>query len=319
MFFAIAAVIIGLVALIWSADRFVLGAASSASKLGMSPMLIGLTIVAIGTSAPEMVVSAVASIDGMGNIAIGNALGSNIANIALVLGATALISPIPFKKNLIKFDLLMLIGISLIGAYTLYDLSLDVVDALLLIATLLISLFIFYKKDQRDNAHNKEELAEFIDDSMSLKAAIIWMLVGMLILMISSKSLVWGASEIARYFGVSDLIIGLTIVAIGTSLPELAASVASAYRQHHDIAIGNVIGSNMFNLLAVMPIPGLVSLTQVEADAFYRDTSVMMALTVGLFVLCALNYKRLKLGRISGILLLISYVIYLAFLARNQF
>lgn len=319
MFFAIAAVIVGLLALIWSADRFVLGAASSASKLGMSPMLIGLTIVAIGTSAPEMVVSAVASIDGMGNIAIGNALGSNIANIALVLGVTALISPIPFKKNLIKFDLLMLIGISLIGAYTLYDLSLDVVDALLLIATLLISLFIFYKKDQRDNAHNKEELAEFIDDSMSLKAAIIWMLAGMLILMISSKSLVWGASEIARYFGISELIIGLTIVAIGTSLPELAASIASAYRQHHDIAIGNVIGSNMFNLLAVMPIPGLISVTQVEADAFYRDTSVMMALSVALFLLCALNYKRLKLGRISGILLLISYVVYLAFLARNQF
>lgn len=319
MFFAIAAVVIGLVALIWSADRFVLGAASSASKLGMSPMLIGLTIVAIGTSAPEMVVSTVAGIDGMGNIAIGNALGSNIANIALVLGVTALISPIPFKKNLVRFDLLMLIGVSLIGAYTLYDLSLNFMDALVLIATLVMSLFVFYKREQRDKSHNQEELADFIDDSMSLKAAIIWMLVGMLILILSSKALVWGASDIARYLGVSELIIGLTIVAIGTSLPELAASIASAYRQHHEIAIGNVIGSNMFNLLAVMPIPGLISVTQVEADAFYRDTSVMLALTVGLFILCALNYKRLKLGRISGTVLLISYVVYLAFLARNQF
>lgn len=318
MLTATAAVILGLIALVWSADRFVLGAASSASKLGMSPMLIGVTIVAIGTSAPEMFVSTIASIDGVGNIAIGNALGSNIANIALVLGATALISPIPFKRSLVRFDLPTLIVISLIGVYTLYDLVLDLFDAVILLTTLVVSLIIFYQKDKRENASNTEELAEFIDDDISLKAAIGWMILGMLVLVASSKSLVWGASEIARYFGLSDLIIGLTIVAIGTSLPELAASVASAYRKQHDIAIGNVIGSNMFNLLAVMPIPGLFAATAVEPEALYRDTSIMMALTFGLLFICVLNYKKLKVGRFWGALLLVSYGLYLLLLTQNS-
>lgn len=317
MFTATAAVVLGLIALVWSADRFVLGAASSASKLGMSPMLIGVTIVAIGTSAPEMFVSTIASIDGVGNIAIGNALGSNIANIALVLGATALISPIPFKRSLIRFDLPLLIIISLIGVYCLYDLVLDKTNALILYATLVVSLFILYKKDKRNNGAS-DEAAEFIDSQISLKAAMGWMILGMLVLIASSKSLVWGASEIARYFGLSDLIIGLTIVAIGTSLPELAASVASAYRKQHDIAIGNVIGSNMFNLLAVMPIPGLFAATPVESEALYRDTSVMMALTFGLLFICVLNYKRLKVGRYWGAFLLVSYGLYLLLLMQNS-
>ncbi len=314
MFIAVVAVIVGLIALVWSADRFVLGAASSAAKLGMSPMLIGITIVAIGTSAPEMFVSTIASLDGMGNIAIGNALGSNIANIALVLGATALISPVPFQRALVRFDMPLLLIVSFIGVYCLYDLQLDMQDALLLIATLMVSMFILYQKDKH-REHAAEVDNEFIHQELSLKVALGWVLLGMVVLILSSKSLVWGASIIARYFGLSDLIIGLTIVAIGTSLPELAASIASAYRKQHDIAIGNIIGSNLFNLLAVMPIPGLFMATSVEAPALYRDASVMLGLTVALWLFCTLNYKQRKLGRIIGALLLGSYGVYLAALA----
>lgn len=315
MLIAITAVVGGLIALVWSADRFVLGAASTAAKLGMSPMLIGITIVAIGTSAPEMFVSTIASLDGMGNIAIGNALGSNIANIALVLGATAIISPIPFKPTLVRFDLPLLLAISLIGAYCLYDLRLDLFDALLLMTTLVISMVIMYQKDKRRKHSNDDASSEFIHTELSLKVALGWMLLGMVVLIVSSKGLVWGASNIARYFGLSDLIIGLTIVAIGTSLPELAASIASAYRQQHDIAIGNVIGSNMFNLLAVMPIPGLFMTTAVEPAALHRDTSIMLGLTVLLWLFCAFNYKTGKLGRVVGAVLLTSYVAYLLLLA----
>jgi len=311
MLLAYGSILIGLVILVWSADRFVIGAAATARRLGMSPLLVGLTIVSIGTSAPEMFVSTMASLDGAGNLAIGNALGSNITNIALVLGVTALVSPIPLQKKLLKKELPLLVLISIIGGLVLADLELNWIDASILIAALVFALYLMFQDSQESGeAIVDEEEAEAIEGT-DLKSALFWLVVGLAALMLSSKMLVWGATEVARAFGVSDLVIGLTIVAIGTSLPELAASVASALKGHHDIAIGNVIGSNMFNLLAVMPIPGLVAVTAVEPMALYRDYSVMMALTIALLILFLISYRKGTLGRASGALLSACYAGYL--------
>ncbi|WP_338353350.1 calcium/sodium antiporter, partial [Thalassolituus oleivorans] len=274
------AVLLGLIVLVWSADKFVIGAAATARHLGMSPLLVGLTIVSIGTSAPEMFVSAMAAIDGAGNLAIGNALGSNITNILLVLGVTALIAPIALQRSLLKKELPLLLLVSIIGGLTLMDLELNLIDAAILIVALIIALYLMFldSSESGEAVVDEDEAAEI--ENTSMKSAMFWLVIGLAALMVSSKLLVWGSTGIAQAFGVSDLVIGLTIVAIGTSLPELAASVASALKGHHDIAIGNVIGSNIFNMLAVMPIPGLLAVTAVEPMAFERDYMVMMGATI---------------------------------------
>ncbi len=320
MLSASAAVIVGLIILVWSADKFVIGAAATARRLGMSPLLVGLTIVAMGTSAPEMFVSAMAALDGAGNLAVGNALGSNITNIALVLGVTALISPIPLQKKLLKKELPLLVLISIIGGLTLADLELNMVDGLILIGAMIVALYLMFQESSESGEAVEEEDEAAEIENTPLSKAVIELVIGLAALMISSKMLVWGATLIAREFGISDLVIGLTIVAIGTSLPELAASVASALKGHHDIAIGNVIGSNMFNLLTVMPIPGLLAVTQVDALALYRDYAVMMVLTIALLVLFLLSYRKGKLGRIPGAMLTTSFVAYMTtlFFMANQ-
>tara|TARA_B100001250_G_C19778166_1_gene780577 strand:- start:207 stop:1241 length:1035 start_codon:yes stop_codon:yes gene_type:complete len=312
MILEIGAVLAGLVLLVWSADQFVVGAAATARHLGMSPLLVGLTIVSIGTSAPEMFVSAMAALDNAGNLAIGNAIGSNITNIGLVLGITALIAPIPIQKQMMKKELPLLLVVSVIGGLVLLDLSLNLMDSMILLAAFLISMFILFRfqGDSGEPAMDEEE-AEAIEHTSTAKALVL-LVAGLAVLMVSSKLLVWGATGIAQTLGVSDLVIGLTIVAIGTSLPELAASVASALKGHHDIAIGNVIGSNLFNLLIVMPVPGLITITAVEPDAFNRDYMVMMGLTTALILLIMLNFRNGRVGRFSGVLLTGSYVAYLA-------
>ncbi|MFP6789858.1 MAG: calcium/sodium antiporter [Thalassolituus sp.] len=305
------AVLLGLIVLVWSADKFVIGAAATARHLGMSPLLVGLTIVSIGTSAPEMFVSAMAAIDGAGNLAIGNALGSNITNILLVLGVTALIAPIALQRSLLKKELPLLLLVSIIGGLTLMDLELNLIDAAILIVALIIALYLMFldSSESGEAVVDEDEAAEI--ENTNMKSAIFWLVIGLAALMVSSKLLVWGATGIAHAFGVSDLVIGLTIVAIGTSLPELAASVASALKGHHDIAIGNVIGSNIFNMLAVMPIPGLLAVTAVEPMAFERDYMVMMGATIMLIALFALNYRKGTMGRVSGLLMISAYIVYL--------
>lgn len=312
MYAEIGAVLVGLVLLVWSADKFVIGAAATARHLGMSPLLVGLTIVSIGTSAPEMFVSAMASLDGAGNLAIGNALGSNITNIALVLGITALVAPIPLQKGLLKKELPLLVIVSLLGGVVLFDLELNMMDAGILIVAFVFALYLMFQdsSESGENGMDEDEAAEI--ENTTTGKAVFWLLTGLILLMVASKALVWGATGIATAMGVSELVIGLTIVAIGTSLPELAASVASALKGHHDIAIGNVIGSNIFNLLAVMPIPGLLAVTAVEPMALYRDYVVMMALTIGLVLLFLICYRKGTLGRITGSLLTTAYAVYLA-------
>lgn len=320
MLTALIAVVIGLVLLVWSADKFVLGAAATATRLGMSPLLVGLTIVGIGTSAPELLVSAVAAIDGVGNLAIGNAVGSNITNIGLVLGVTALIAPIPLQQKLLRKELPLLLLVTVLASLTLVDLRLTFLDAIFLIIGMIVAMYIMFQEsgDAGEPLVDEDEAAAI--QSLSPGMAMFWLVAGLAVLMASSKALVWGATIIAQSFGVSELVIGLTIVAIGTSLPELASSVASALKGHHEIAIGNVIGSNIFNLLMVMPIPGLLAGIEVDPLALYRDVSVMIVFTAALLLLFVTNRKSGLLGRGSGILLLASFVAYMLslFLMANE-
>jgi len=314
MLTAIAAILVGLVILVWSADRFVFGAAATARHLGMSPLLIGMTIVSLGTSAPEIFVSATASLDGAGTLAIGNALGSNITNIGLVLGITALVAPLPIQSRMMRKELPILLLVTVIAGLILQDLSISFNDALIMFGCLVVTLFWLFNESSEEGIGGlDEEEADAIEHTSTAKS-LIWLVIGLLALMVSAKILVWGAVDLARMFGISELIIGLTIVAIGTSLPELAASVASALKGHHDIAIGNVVGSNIFNLLAVMPIPGLVALTEVESSALYRDYMTMLAMTLVLIGVVYLFRKRGKVGRGAGTFMLVGYASYLALL-----
>ena len=314
MLLACLAVAVGLVVLVWSADRFVLGAAASARHLGMSPLLIGMTIVSLGTSAPEIFVSLSASFDGAGTLAIGNALGSNIANIGLVLGITALIAPLPIQGRMLKKEIPILLLVTVIAGLVLQDLVIDFWDGIILLSCLVVTLFwLFFENSDQGTTGIDEDESKAMDE-LSTKQSLFWLVVGLIALMFSAKLLVWGAVEVARFFEISELVIGLTIVAIGTSLPELAASVTSALKGHHDIAIGNVVGSNIFNLLSVLPIPGLVAVTQIEGSALYRDYTTMLLLTLLLIAFLYGSRKAKRVGRRAGSLLLLAYVSYLGLL-----
>lgn len=309
MSLAIAAIILGFIGLIWSADQFVNGSASIAKHLGMPPLLIGLTIVALGTSAPEIIVSTIAAIQDAGEMAIGNALGSNLANVGLVLGLTALLIPLPAIKRLLRNELILLLAITVGVAALLRDLQLDTIDGLILVTGLIVTLWLF------SHFNKGTEQDEEIPD-LSKARAWLFFFIGLILLVISSQILVWGAKNIATYLGISELVIGLTIVAVGTSLPELAATLTSAFRGHHDIAIGNVIGSNLFNILAVMAMPAFIKGTNLDANVFSRDYVSMLGITLllALFLFASAlfrkNDEKCYLGRIAGFTLLSSYIAY---------
>ena len=311
---AIIALLAGLVILVWSADRFVIGAAATARFMGVSPLVIGLTIVSLGTSAPEMFVSTMAALDGAGGLAVGNAIGSNIANIALVLGVTALVAAIPIQKKLIKKEIPLLLLVTIIAGLVLADLTLNLLDAMILIITLVVAIYLLFQQTSDSGEAIIDEDEQAAIDAMPAKNAIFWLVIGLAALLISSKMLVWGATSIAQACGISDLVIGLTIIAIGTSLPELAASVASALKGHHDIAIGNIIGSNIFNLWAVLPIPGLIAPLAIDSIVMARDYMVMLGLTIALITVIILSFRRGAIPRFTGVILLISYTAYMALL-----
>ena len=312
LFFA--AIIAGLVVLVWSADRFVNGAVSTARNFGMSPMLIGLTIVAFGTSAPEMIVSGTAALSDASNLAVGNAIGSNIANIGLVLGITALVSPIPLKAIVLKREFPILVVTSLAVAILFLDYHLGYLDGVVMILLLAASMF-FLTRNNLDAPEILDEIDEIPPESTP--KAVMELVISLALLLGSSKLLVWGATGVAIDLGVSELIIGLTIVAIGTSLPELAASVASALKGHHDIALGNIVGSNLFNLLAVLPIPALLNPVNLESVVLLRDYSVMLALTIALAAFGYIMQKKGRLGRRVGISLLCAYFGYMFLLYQS--
>ena len=278
--------IVGLVILSWSADRFVYGASALAKNIGISPMMIGLTIVAMGSSAPEIVVSAIASANGNMNTAVGNALGSNITNIALVLGITALVKPLLVSSTTLKRELPALLIISLIAIGFMFDGELKSYEGIILLGLFIFVLammaWLSLQVDKEDPL--VAETADEIPKGVSNTSALIWIGVGLVILPLSAHFLVNSAVEIARYMGISDLVIGLTIIALGTSLPELAASIAGVLKGEDDLALGNIIGSNIFNLLAVLGMPGLIAPGLLDPDVYNRDMYVMLGLTLLLFL-----------------------------------
>ena len=315
------AIIIGLVLLVWSADRFVEGAACVARHFGMPPLLIGMVIVGFGTSAPEMVVSAISAAQGNPGIALGNAYGSNITNIALILGVTALISPIFVHSQVLRKELPILAGMTFLAAWQLWDGEVTRFDAvvLLLVFAGLMSWTIFQGLRKRVDPLGAEIEQELSVHPMPIKRAFFWLAAGLLLLIASSRMLVWGAVEIAHLLGVSDLIIGLTIVAIGTSLPELASSVIAARKGEHDLALGNIIGSNLFNTLAVVGIAGSIHPMIVGPEVFSRDLMVMAGLTLSLFMLGWGFRGPGRINRWEGGGLFCVYLAYNAYLASEVF
>ncbi|WP_372860890.1 calcium/sodium antiporter [Spongiibacter sp.] len=315
MLLVLATLVLGLVILVWSADRFVIGASAAASILGVSTLVVGILVVGIGTSAPEMLVSAMAAADGQAGLSVGNALGSNITNIALILGLTALLIPLRVQSKLITREIPLLLLVMVGGYFLLRDGVLDFTDGLLLLAGFVAVVLrqLWEAKHSSGDAIEAEYEAEIPRD-MSLPVALGWLLLGLVLLMASARMLVWSAVELALAFGVSDLVIGLTVVAIGTSLPELAASLAAARKGEHDIAIGNVVGSNLFNLLGVMALPGVIAPGAIDAGVVNRDYPLMLLLTVAFYLLAFGPRKAPAIRRYEGGLLLLVYFAYLGYL-----
>jgi len=311
---ALAAIIGGFVLLVWSADRFVEGAAATAGHAGMPSLLIGMVIVGFGTSAPEMVVSAMAALDGNPDLALGNALGSNIVNTGLVLGVTALVAPIAVHSKIIRRELPLLFAIGLATGALFWDGALSRMESALLLAGFfgLIGWSVVAALRGHGDPLEDETMQELKAHAMTLGRAVFWLLAGLVLLVISSRVLVWGAVSVAEALGVSDLVIGLTIVALGTSLPELAASVMAARKGEHDIAIGNLVGSNMFNLLAVVGIAGAITPMPALAPAVLtRDWPVMMGLMAVLFLMAyGFRGRPGRIKRLEGALLVLAFAAY---------
>jgi len=296
----------------------VLGAAALARNLGVSPLVIGLTIVGFGTSAPEMLVSSMASFSGNPGLGIGNAIGSNITNVALVLGVTSLLRPLRVHSKILRRELPVLL-LTMVAAYVLmwHDNRLDLVDGLMLLGGMFLMVGWVVREGLAESGSDDalvDEFAEEVPLGMSSLVAIGWFALGLLALLGGSKLLVWGAVEVATYFGVPELIIGLTIVAIGTSLPELAASITAAMRGEDDIAVGNIVGSNMFNLLGVLALPGVIAPGPFEDAVVERDFPAMFLVTIGLLVMARGFGERGRLDRIEGGVLTLCFVGYLAML-----
>ena len=310
--------VFGFAALIWSADKFLTGAAATATNLGVSNVVIGLTVVALGTSAPEIVVALIAALEGTATLAIGNAIGSNIANIGLVLGITAIVVPLPFAQNVLKRELPWLLGATGLATLLLFDRELGFIDGILLLVGLSYILWRLMRSEKAADPGTgtlASELEELPD--MRQSVALFWLITGLVVLLGAAQLLVYAATEIALALGISSMIIGLTIVAVGTSLPELAATVGSALKGQPDIAIGNIVGSNIINILAVLAVPGLVSTTTLDFAALWRDIGMMVALTLMLALFAYGLNSRAVITRFEGIVMLLAWIGYNALLAQQ--
>lgn len=326
MWLAVIAVLIGLAILVWSADLFIDGATTLAHSLGVPSFLVGVVILGLGTSAPEMVVSVLAALEGSPELALGNAYGSNIMNIALVLGTTALINPIVIDKSIVKRHLPLLLVITLLAAWQLRDGQLSQIDGIILllglVAVLIFQIVLHLRSSKQEDkkAGNKNNA---YSENKGKQAAGVFrglasLIVGMSILILSSRAIVWGAVELATFWGLSELIIGLTIVAVGTSLPELVASLSAARKGEHDMALGNIIGSNIFNTLGVVGLAAFIAPISADPIILSRDVSAMGLLTLLLVGLCVSAYiSKRSFGRISGTILLLFFVGYSILLTQT--
>ncbi len=322
MMLPLVALVVGLMLLVWSADRFVDGAAATARHFGMPARLVGMVIVGFGTSAPEMMVSALAAYQGSPGIALGNAYGSNIANIALILGITALISPIAVHSQVLRKELPILAAVTALAAWQILDGQITRLDAWILLAVFAgVMVWMTWQGLRKtEDALDHEVEEELAAEPMTSRQALFWTFAGLVLLLLSSRILVWGAVEIAHGLGVSDIIIGLTIVAVGTSLPELASCIVAARKGEHDLALGNIIGSNLFNTLAVVGIAGAIHPLSVGPEVFTRDIMTMSVLTLSLFVLGrGFGGRPGRISRIDGTLLILAYVTYSAYLMVEIF
>ncbi len=318
---SVLAIVVGFALLVWGADRFVAGASGIARHLGVSPLIIGLTIVGFGTSAPEVLVSAVAAFEGNRGLGVGNALGSNIANVALVVGATALVMPLLVQSNVLRREFPVLLVTMFAVLALLWDKELSRIDGVLLISGMIVMIVLVVRIGQKSQVDDPLA-AEFnleIPPPLKMSYSAAWFALGLVTLLVSSQALVWGASNVAQAMGISDLVIGLTIVAIGTSLPELAASIMGALKNEHDIAIGNIIGSNMFNILAVMAMPGLIEPGAIEPQVLSRDYPLMLVLTLALWAMAhGMHGRPGKVTRTEGGFLLAAYISYLVWLYMTE-
>lgn len=313
--------LIGLALLVWSSDFFIDGAASTAVRYKVSPLIIGVVIIGFGTSSPEIVVSIVASLEGNPSLAIGNAVGSNITNIGLVLGITALMAPLVIKSSVLKREMPILVIVTGLGLALLMDHKLSAIDGVILLSMLFSVLgWMIYKNK---NIKSDDPLAHDINHELqslpklTKTRAIFYLVGGIIVLTISARMMVWGAVEIAEYFDVPDLVIGLTIIAIGTSLPELAAAISAALKNEVDMMIGNILGSNLFNILAVLAVPSLLAPSLIDIEVLQRDYPIMLAFTVAMLLVALPRKGNAVISRIEGFLLLTLFVGYLTLLYFN--
>jgi cation:H+ antiporter len=302
----------GLVLLIWGADRFVHGAAASARNMGIAPLLIGLTVVAFATSAPEILVSVVASLRGEPGLAIGNAIGSNIVNIGLVLGCVALIKPIQLRSATLRREMPALLAVTLLTVSLFLDSFLSFIDGIVMLTGLVIVMIWLTRLGMRSAPSDpiNQEYEDEIPKNVTTRIAIIWLLVGIATLLVGAQLLVDGSIEIARILGVSEVVIGILLVAFGTSLPELAVSLVSALKGEYGLAIGNIVGSNIFNLLAVIGVAATIAPSSLAPSVLSLHIFVMVAFTLVLFAMTYDYDGKSELSRIEGIALLLAFIAY---------
>ena len=305
--------ILGFAALVWSADRFVYGAAALAKNFGVPTLIVGLTVVAMGSSAPEMMVSASAALANKTDTAVGNAVGSNITNILLVLGITALLRPLSVSSSTLKREIPLVLLVSIATWYIFSDNYFSFFEGAALLSGFVVFIggliFVSLRAKNQDDPFVSEACDE-VPDNVPTKKAVFWLVVGMILLPVSSHFLVGSAVDIAKYFGLSDLVIGLTIIAIGTSLPELAASIAGVLKNEDDLALGNIVGSNIFNILAVLPLAGLINPSVIDTSVANRDVIIMIGATLALIAM-SLNFRgQRRINRIEGGLLIFAFMIY---------
>ncbi|MBN8411083.1 calcium/sodium antiporter [Halomonas litopenaei] len=321
MLLAVSAVVGGLVVLVWSAERFVEGAAATANRLGLSPLLVGMLVIGFGTSAPELTVSALSAAQGNPGLALGNAYGSNIANIGLILGLVALVSPLAVHSSVIRRELPVLGAATLVSALMMWGGVISRLEGSLLLLGLLLFMVVSIIQSRREEAAARADalamdtVQELDAHAMSLGKGLALTLGGLALLVVSSRLLVWGAVDIAQGLGVSDVIIGLTVVAVGTSLPELASSISALRRKEHDLVLGNVVGSNLFNTLGVVGLAAVIAPIEAGREVLLRDWSIMTAMTVMMAVF-ALGWKGRagRINRLEGGVLVAVYALYTGYL-----
>jgi cation:H+ antiporter len=305
--------ILGFAALVWSADRFVYGAAALAKNFGVPTLIVGLTVVAMGSSAPEMMVSASAALAGKTDTAVGNAIGSNITNILLVLGITALFRPLSVSSSTLKREIPLVLIVSLATWYIFSDNYFSLAEGVALLIGFVVfigGLIIVSLRAKNQTDPFVSEACDEVPNDVPTKKAVIWLVIGMVLLPVSAHFLIESAVDIAKYFGLSDLVIGLTIIAIGTSLPELAASIAGVLKNEDDLALGNIVGSNIFNILAVLPFAGIINPSVIDPSVANRDILIMIGATVALIIM-SLNFRGAqRINRVEGGLLLIAFLGY---------